>query len=453
MDKSNLLKVLDENGLFAEYDDLYRDDVTVRDWVSRHEDLVRSNRAIAQAVQADAPHDVKEGYFTDPDEKRQYEAGEKKYNEEKAKKQQLADEYKRSTDDSYFNTEVGPFQIANEYARKQHIKGNDKLAALNEAAAKAAFATDFAPFPVSLIGPTIRYAQRAGNEDEWVPDAATIADFGTSLLGPVKGAAKTGYEGVKHLAGPLVGRVFNTKLGKNVEKGLEAIDAREASKIAAAKRRDVLKKIDEFSSDFNRGVYTEDQALEFAKSIENEYPELADKLREHVKALVAHRQAADKLASVKASASSNAEDIAKREADDIITSKKLPEAKENARVELKEAQSDAADAVYKNDVYFDSEGNLVFPVKDLKEQYDLYKAAKNGTKLAKVVQAASKPATKAGFIRTYNDDTDYKQYEKDYNQAIEYIIQSNKRQWNAGFKPRGGIELEAWQIAKDRGEI
>ena len=65
MDKSNLLKALDENGLFAEYDDLYRDDVDVRDWVSRHEDLVRSNRAIAQAVQVDAPHDVKEGYFKD----------------------------------------------------------------------------------------------------------------------------------------------------------------------------------------------------------------------------------------------------------------------------------------------------------------------------------------------------------------------------------------------------
>lgn len=160
MDKSNLLKVLDENGLFAEYDDLYRDDVTIRDWVSRHEDLVRSNRAIAQAVQADAPHEVKEGYFTDPDEQRKYDISEKKYNEERAKKQQLADEYKRSTDDSYFNTNVKGFNLANEYAHKQHIKGNEKLAWLNEAAAKAAFATDFAPFPVSVIGPTIRYAQR-----------------------------------------------------------------------------------------------------------------------------------------------------------------------------------------------------------------------------------------------------------------------------------------------------
>ena len=98
MDKSSLLKVLSDNGLFEEYDDLYNEDVDVRDWVSRHEDLVRSNRAIAQAVQVDAPHDVKAGYFKDKDEKRQYEAGEKKYNEESAKKQQLADEYQRAKD-------------------------------------------------------------------------------------------------------------------------------------------------------------------------------------------------------------------------------------------------------------------------------------------------------------------------------------------------------------------
>ena len=450
MNKEQLLDVLLDLGLAEAYDDLFDNDVTVRDWVSRHEDLVRSNRAIAQAVQADAPHGVKEGYFKDKDEQRQYDAGEKKYNEEKAKKQQLADEYKRSTDDSYFNTEVGPFQIANEYARKQHIKGNDKLAALNEAAAKAAFATDFAPFPVSLIGPTIRYAQRAGNEDEWVPDAATIADFGTSLLGPMKGAAKTGYEGVKQLAGPLVGRLFNTKLGKNIEKGLEAIDAREAANIAAAHRKDIMNKVDDFSSKFNRGVYTDEQVLDFAKEIRNEYPDLANKLEEHVTALAANRRAADKLAAAKEYKSS---DVAKHEADELVTSKKLPETHENARVELAEAQKDAADAVYHSDVYLDEGGNLAMPVKDLREQYDLYKAAKNGTKLAKAVQAASKPATKAGFVRTYNDNTDYKQYEKDYNQAIEYIIQSNKRQWNAGFKPHSGIELEAWQIAKDRGEI
>ena len=450
MDKEALKKALLQAGLLEERDELFDENVTVRDWVSRHEDLVRSNRAIARAVQADAPHDVKEGYFTDKDEQRQYDAGEKKYNEEKAKKQQLADEYKRSTDDSYFNTEVGPFQIANEYARKQHIKGNDKLAALNEAAAKAAFATDFAPFPVSLIGPTIRYAQRAGNEDEWVPDAATIADFGTSLLGPMKGAAKTGYEGVKQLAGPLVGRLFNTKLGKNIEKGLEAIDAREAANIAAAHRKDIMNKVDDFSSKFNRGVYTDEQVLDFAKEIRNEYPDLANKLEEHVTALAANRRAADKLAAAKEYKSS---DVAKHEADELVTSKKLPETHENARVELAEAQKDAADAVYHSDVYLDEGGNLAMPVKDLREQYDLYKAAKNGTKLAKAVQAASKPATKAGFVRTYKDNTDYKQYEKDYNQAIEYIIQSNKRQWNAGFKPHSGIELEAWQIAKDRGEI
>ena len=134
MDKTNLLKALHDNGLFEAYDDLYNEDVTVRDWVSRHEDLVRSNRAIAQAVQVDAPHDVKEGYFKDKDELRQYEAGEKKYNEERSKKQQLADEYKRSKESSYFNT-----FLANEYAKQQAIKGNKANALANEVAAKLGF--------------------------------------------------------------------------------------------------------------------------------------------------------------------------------------------------------------------------------------------------------------------------------------------------------------------------
>ena len=96
MDKEALKKVLLSEGLLEERDELFDEDVDVRDWVSRHEDLVRSNRAIAQAVQVDAPHDVKAGYFKDKNEKRQYEAGEKKYNEERAKKQQLADEYQRA---------------------------------------------------------------------------------------------------------------------------------------------------------------------------------------------------------------------------------------------------------------------------------------------------------------------------------------------------------------------
>lgn len=477
MDKDALKKVLLSEGLLEERDELFDDNVTVRDWVSRHEDLVRSNRAIAQAVQADAPHDVKEGYFKDKDEQRQYDAGEKKYNEELAKKQQLAEEYKRSQDDSYFNTEIGPFQLANEYARKQHIKGNDKLAALNEAAAKAAFATDFAPFPVSLIGPTIRYAQRAGNEDEWVPDAATIADFGTSLLGPAKGAAKAGYEGVKRAAGPLVGRLFETKLGKNIEKGLGALDARSDAKDLFKARTNEMYKVNEFARKYEKGQLNELEVLDFADMVEDEYPQLAKALRSKVNLDASQREAerlakewtaraensrkaaaqtADKnfSADLHKSAAMDSEEALKHEANALIAERKLPEAAEHANIELNEAKQMSKDKFMHQNVLPTAEGNLHQPVYDIDKAYKRYKATTAASPMmGRIVQAASKPATKAGIIRTYNDNTDYKQYEKDYNQAIEYIIQSNKRQWNAGFKPRDGIELEAWQIAKDRGEI
>ena len=133
MDKEALKKALLHAGLLEERDELFDENVTVRDWVRRHEDLVRSNRAIAQAVQADAPHDVNEGYFTDKDEQRQYDAGEKKYNEEKAKKQQLADEYQRAKDIKDFSkfrwNKVKTFddaaKLAKDNLKAARIAGNE----------------------------------------------------------------------------------------------------------------------------------------------------------------------------------------------------------------------------------------------------------------------------------------------------------------------------------------
>lgn len=456
IDEEKLEQLLEDN-----YGELYAalQKMNVEDFIAEYKDKLIGVPGFIELYQnssSNAPHNMTQEqvdlYFDKDVDKERYKQSENQLAKELAEKQKIADEYQRSKDDSYYNKEIGPLQLANEYARKQHIKGNDKLAALNEAAAKVAFASDFAPFPVSLIGPTIRYAQKAGNEDEWLPDLETITDFGTSMLGPAKGAAKAGYEGIKQSAGPLLGKMFNTKPAKAIEKSLEAIDARELAKDAAKHRKEVLKEIDDFSSKFNRGKYTEEQALEFANRIEADYPELAQKLRDHVNALSANRQAADKIASAQQHVD-DAEFIAKKEADDIVTSNKLPDAKENARVELKEAQDDAAKSVYKNEVFIDAEGNLVFPVKDLKTQYDLYKAGKSGTKLANVSRAASKPAIKSSF-RTYNDNTDYSKYEKENKAAIDWTIDKYKRQWDAGFAPRGNegeLIMKAYaQYLKDR---
>lgn len=200
MDKSALLKVLRDNGLFEELDDLYNDDVTVSDWVSRNEDLVRSNRAIAQAVQTDAPHDVKEGYFSDKDEQRKYDAGEKKYNEESAKKQQLADEYQRAKDIEDFSSFSLP-RTTNDMSLKDRAKAaakylNDNLIALGfnltpQAAKNVYIKEGYNPSKIGLqagIG-------TVANTLELLPGPGPVGKAVTTFAGPVIRAGQDIYEG------------------------------------------------------------------------------------------------------------------------------------------------------------------------------------------------------------------------------------------------------------------
>jgi hypothetical protein len=445
MDKSNLLKVLDENGLFAEYDDLYRDEVTVRDWVSRNEDLVRSNRAIAQAIQVDAPHDVKAGYFKDKDEQRQYEAGEKKYNEERAKKQQLADEYKRSKESSYFNTFA-----ANEYAKQQAIKGNKAKALANEVAAKLGFISDFTPPPFSYAGPAIRYFQRGLNEDKWDPtDVEVLADVGTSVFGPAKGAAKTGYQVAREVAGPALGKVFDTSIGKWIERGVNAVDAKTAQKALNAERKAISNKVDDFINAFNNEKLDDEAITNFATEIADKYPELATKLIDRTNALAKSRRTVQE---AELAAKYKSKDATKREAESILAERKSAEADKALSDELFETQKKAQDEyLYGGKPLFDEEKRLIRENADLLRAQKLANESKGSAAVGQIAKAVSKPAVKK-VTHAYPDSKE-RDFDKEYSSAIEYIIQSNKRQWNAGFKPHGGIELEAWQIAKDRGEI
>ena len=445
MDKSNLLKALDENGLFAEYDDLYRDDVTVRDWVSRHEDLVRSNRAIAQALQVDAPHEVKEGYFKDEDEQRQYDAGEKKYNEEKAKKQQLADEYKRSKEDSYFNK----FWV-NDYAKQQAIKGNNAKALANEVAAKLGFISDFTPPPFSYAGPTIRYFQRGLNEDKWNPlDVEVLADVGTSVFGPAKGAAKNGYQAAKQVAGPLLGKVFETKFGNLIERGVNAVDARTAQTALEAERKAISNKVDDFINAFHNERIDDETITNFATEIADKYPELAKKLIDRTNALAKSRRTVQE---AEIAAKTKSKDAAKREADAVLAERKSAEADQALSEELYETQKKAQDEyLYGGKPLFDEEKRLVRENADLLQAQKLANEAKGSVVAGQIAKAVAKPAVKT-VTHTYPDSKE-RDFDKEYSSAIEYIIQSNKRQWKAGFAPRGGIELEAYNIAKERGEI
>ena len=479
MDKSNLLKVLDENGMFAEYDDLYRDDVTVRDWVSRHEDLVRSNRAIAQAVQADAPHEVKEGYFKDPDEQRQYEAGEKKYNEELAKKQQLADEYQRAKDIkdfSEFRADKGilgnlaalGMKLTPKTAKDVYIKEgyNPTKLAVHGGLGTMANVAELAPGVgtagkaiTTFAGPAIRAGQELAEGKElgdvgkhFATDAGLNTVF--SYL-PLKEA----YGYVKRILGQ-GGR--GEKAAKNtVEDVLEQADAlADKGETIASLEKDMNKVLD-YAKQIRDGNLSDLEKLKFADEIADTYPELSKSIRDEVQAYSKnrmHAESAQKLADELPDVGTvpdavrelGKKTIAAAEKAEKESAKKLKAASDKVEDELQTAEASIAnrhDAV--NNKLFDEQGVLKQP------SVDVIEAAKyaNPSTAAKVI-AKTKPAIQStGRLVTGSSSTPTAPTDKEYSSAIEYIIQSSKRQWNAGFKPRGGIELEAWQIAKDRGEI
>lgn len=505
MDKSNLLKALDENGLFAEYDDLYRDDVYVRDWVSRHEDLVRSNRAIAQAVQADAPHDVKSGYFKDKEEKRQYEAGEKKYNEESAKKQQLADEYQRAKDIEDFSSFSLP-RTTNDMSLKDRAKAaakylNDNLIALGfnltpQAAKNVYIKEGYKPSKIGLqagIGTVANTLEllpgpgkagkalatfaapviRAGQDIYEGKDLSEVRnnlvfDAGLNSLFtymPVKEA----YQYVKRIFGR-GGEAGNKVIKNNVDEILEQADLLENKDVALknlSEQEQMLKQYQEAYKDMS-----DLERAKFIKDMQNTHPELARAIEEDINVLGKNRfesETADLLADNidwKESYESLAKIIGPKKATEAFdaglnlpdlmaslekkSAKRIPETAKSVDKAFNTAERRTIEKKLAiNDELFDEAGNLRTNVENLSEAAAYAQPNKHSQTIAKYAPAAR------GFARNIVTPSrkSASPEEKEYSSAIEYIIQSNKRQWNAGFKPRGGIELEAWQIAKDRGEI
>jgi hypothetical protein len=509
MDKSNLLKALDENGLFAEYDDLYRDDVDVRDWVSRNEDLVRSNRAIAQAVQADAPHDVKSGYFKDKEEKRQYEAGEKKYNEESAKKQQLADEYQRAKDIEDFSQFSLP-RTTNDMTLKDRAKAaakylNDNLIALGfnltpQAAKNVYIKEGYKP---GKIGAQAGIGTVA-NVLELAPGTGPVGKAVNTFAAPVIRAGQDIYEG-KDLSEVGGNFAFDTGLnsmltympvkevwnygkrvlgqgGKAGEKVLQGkVDEILEQADMLENKDEVLKNLSEQETKLNQyqKAYSEASDLDRAKlikDVENTHPELAKAIEAHANAIgekrFVHSMAgSDKAKDINVDAvkqqayefyaaqfgPNQAKEIVdkmapvdcinflKRRTTDIAneTAEDVGTAFTNAKMINFEKQAAL------NDELFDKAGNLKIGVENLSDAA----AYALPNKLSKVIATVAPTARGVARNVVTPSRKSVAPEDKEYDSAIEYIIQSNKRQWNAGFKPRGGIELEAWQIAKDRGEI
>ena len=508
MDKEALKKVLLSEGLLEERDELFDEDVDVRDWVSRHEDLVRSNRAIAQAIQVDAPHAVKKGYFKNKEEKRQYEAGEKKYNEESAKKQQLADEYQRAKDVEDLSSFSLP-RTTSDMSLKDRAKAtakyiDDQLIALGfnltpQAAKNVYIKEGYNPSKIGLqagIG-------TVANVAEILPGPGKAGKAIATFAAPAIRAGQDIYDG-KDLSEVGGNFAFDTGLNSlltympvkevwNYGKRVLGQGGEAGEKVIQRKVEDVLEQADllENKDETLKNLSEQEKMLKqyqdtyskasdldrakFIKDVENTHPDLANSIAEDVNALGKnrfHSEAADYLADnmdmnafMKEAYDDLVKDIGPEKAKHLSelmnlaefeaflerqSAKRIPETAKNVDKAFNTANRRTAEKkAVMNDVLLDEAGNLKTNVENLSEAA----AYAQPNKLSKGIATVA-PAGR-GVARTVVTPTSKSAApeEKEYDSAIEYIIQSNKRQWNAGFKPHGGIELEAWQIAKDRGEI
>ena len=508
MDKSNLLKALHDNGLFEEYDDLYNEDVTVRDWVSRHEDLVRSNRAVAQALQVDAPHEVKEGYFKDEDEQRQYDAGEKKYNEERAKKQQLADEYRRAKDVEDFSTFRWKLPTKDmTFSDRAKLTGKnlyDNLIALGltltpQAAKNVYIKEGYKP---SKIGAQAGIGTVA-NLSELVPGPGKAGKAVATFAGPAIRAGQDIYEG-KDLSEVGENFAFDTGLntlltympvkeaynyikrifGEGGEAGEKAIKNTADEILEQAdlleNKNEALKNLGEQEHMLKQyqEAYKDMSDLErakFIKDLKNTHPDLARALEENINVLGEnrfHSEAADYIADnmdmnafIKEAYDDLVKDIGPEKAKQLSemlnpaefeaflerqSAKRIAETAENVDKAFNTAKRRTAEKKAAiNDELFDEVGNLKTNVDNLSEAAAYAQPNKFSQTIARYAPAGRGVARNVVTPSRKSAAPE----DKEYSSAIEYIIQSNKRQWKAGFAPRGGIELEAYNIAKERGEI
>lgn len=154
----------------------------------------------------------------------------KEANDKATKVKDLSNEYAqidRSKDDSYYNS-----PLANEYAREAYIKGNPQMAAYHEVVGKAAGLSDFAPLPLSLLGPGLRTVQKyyAGKD---VLTPGTFADFGGAIIPDVaEKPARFIYNSAKGAVERYIPKLGDSKIMKAIEARVNKEDAKKAQDIA-----------------------------------------------------------------------------------------------------------------------------------------------------------------------------------------------------------------------------
>lgn len=166
-----------------------------------------------------------------------------KINEDRYK--DLSSDYEqinRSKDDSYYNS-----PLANEYAREAYIKGNPQMAAYHEAVGKVAGASDFAPFPLSLLGPGLRTVQKA-YADKDIITPGTMADFAGAVIPDfAEKPAKFIYDFAKGGIEKYLPRVGESKIMKAIEARVNKADADKVQDLAKTDLEVMKSKLDDLT--------------------------------------------------------------------------------------------------------------------------------------------------------------------------------------------------------------
>ena len=362
----------------------------------------------------------------------------RRYSEIKTNKAEAerADEY----NSNLYNSVLG-----NEYARKHYIKGNKGQAIANEIAGKAAFASDFAPLPISLAGPTIRAAQKWA-ADEPVLTPGTVLDYVGAVVPDI--AEKPAKMLWQYAKGSRLGKLLETKWGKQIENRIKAEDNKIAEQ--ATKDLELTKGLDLDQLDYK-------QIVELYRSVKT--PEIRSAIEEYWKAraMFEEGKSIDELASTiasKADALEGAERARALKDADLMAAAAERQAKEEAlitaerkanylaRKKQPELEVRSGKLPKEEPLFTNGDFNTYYrdvPLKDINEYMEsqiepsglndfLYRALKlGGLKTART--------TLSGRTGQY-DAIDYKpNYDED--KAVQEVKRMFMNAWSTNTKPEG----------------
>lgn len=501
--KDEVLRALEKAGANDLFDILYDDDMTIERFVKEYPEA-KGIPGVLDALQtksSNAPHGMTEeekaDYFAEtPDDRKRYEADESKLAKELSEKQRLANEYQRAKDIEEFsefkadkgilgNLAALGMKLTPQAAKNVYIKegynpvkigtqaGIGTVANLTEllsAPGKAGKAIS------TFAGPAIRAGQDL-YEGKKLEDVASNFAFDTGLntlftYMPVKEA----YNYIKRILGQ-GGEAGEKAIKNKADEVLEQADLLE-NKNEALKNLD---KQDEMLTQLQE-TYKDMSDLDRAKLIkelENTHPELAKAIEENVNTLGEnrfHSEAADHLAD-----NYDLTAFEKEVYDDLVkefgpekakqfselfnpadfeaflekeSAKRIPETAENVDKAFNAAKRSTAEKQSMiNDELFDEAGNLKSNVENLSKAT----AYSQPNKVSKAIATVA-PAGR-GIARNVvtPDRKSVAPDEKENTAAIDWTIDKYKRQWDAGFAPRGNegdLVMKAYaQYLKDRGEF